>query len=82
MFRDGFNEQRFVAAIEKIADSYEASVRQQAEPRTQAPMFNTINDVLKLKRAGEVINAIRKLREITGLGLKESKDIVDAMPRF
>jgi large subunit ribosomal protein L7/L12 len=81
MFRDGFNEQRFVAAIEKIADAYDASVRHQATLPVSAP-GDTINKVLGLKRAGEVINAIKMLRQMTGLGLKESKDIVDAMPRF
>ena len=37
---------------------------------------------IELKAAGEQkINVIKAVREITGLGLKESKDIVEAAPK-
>ena len=36
-------------------------------------------EVLELARAGQKIQAIKVLREQTGLGLKESKDIVDRL---
>lgn len=37
------------------------------------------SQVLALKRAGNVIEAIKVYREATGLGLKEAKDFVDAL---
>jgi ribosomal protein L7/L12/DNA-binding beta-propeller fold protein YncE len=36
-------------------------------------------DLLELTRQGKKIEAIRQVRLVTGLGLKESKDIVDAL---
>ncbi len=37
---------------------------------------------MELKSAGDQkINVIKAVREITGLGLKESKDLVDAAPK-
>jgi len=37
---------------------------------------------LELKSAGEQkIQVIKAIREVTGLGLKEAKDIVDAAPK-
>jgi large subunit ribosomal protein L7/L12 len=36
-------------------------------------------EVLQLARAGQKIQAIKVLREQTGLGLKDSKDIVDRL---
>ncbi|KKU15237.1 50S ribosomal protein L7/L12 [Candidatus Wolfebacteria bacterium RIFCSPLOWO2_01_FULL_45_19] len=46
----------------------------QAEEKTE---FDVI-----LKAAGEQkINAIKAVREITGLGLKEAKDLVDGAPK-
>lgn len=36
-------------------------------------------DVLELKRAGRVIDAIKRYRELTGLGLREAKDYVDRL---
>jgi len=38
---------------------------------------------VELKAAGEQkINAIKTVREITGLGLKEAKDLVDGAPKM
>lgn len=37
-------------------------------------------EVERLKRSGKVIHAIKLYRERTGVGLKEAKDAVDAMP--
>ncbi|WP_292677877.1 ribosomal protein L7/L12 [Nocardioides sp.] len=37
-------------------------------------------EVRSLKAQGKVINAIKVYRENTGLGLKEAKDAVEAMP--
>lgn len=39
----------------------------------------TADEFFEALRSGEKISAIRILREATGLGLKESKDLVEAM---
>ena len=36
-------------------------------------------EVLRLKRSGNVIEAIKRYRLLTGLGLKEAKDYVDGL---
>jgi ribosomal protein L7/L12 len=36
-------------------------------------------DVVALARAGKKIEAIKRYRELTGLGLREAKDAVDAI---
>lgn len=38
------------------------------------------DEVQALKRAGRTIDAIKRYRELTGLGLKEAKDYVDRLP--
>lgn len=45
------------------------------------PGKGTEADVIRLVESGEKIMAIRCYREITGQGLKESKDAVEAMVR-
>ena len=39
-----------------------------------------LGQVQELKRGGNVIGAIKLYREHTGLGLREAKDAVEAMP--
>jgi ribosomal protein L7/L12 len=48
-----------------------------AAPASSASMAQ----VEELVRQGQLINAIKVYRELTGLGLKESKDAVDALSR-
>ncbi len=43
--------------------------------RESSPM----GDVRALVRAGQKLNAIKRYRELTGLGLQEAKEAVDAM---
>ena len=38
-----------------------------------------LNEVLALKRAGNVIEAIKIYRDATGVGLREAKDYVDGL---
>ncbi len=47
-----------------------------------APVFSTALPVLVIEalQRGEKLEAIRLMREITGVGLKEAKDAVDASP--
>lgn len=52
-----------------------------AGPAAEAAEEKTSFDVI-LKAAGEKkINVIKAVREITGLGLKEAKDLVDGAPK-
>jgi ribosomal protein L7/L12 len=39
------------------------------------------DDVLDAVKRGNTIEAIKRLREATGLGLKEAKDVIDAQAR-
>ena len=38
-----------------------------------------LGEVLALKREGRLIDAIKRYRELTGVGLKEAKDYVDRL---
>lgn len=48
-------------------------------PRPVAPTVLGSGEVQDLLRAGKKIEAIKRYRELTGQGLKESKDAVEAM---
>jgi ribosomal protein L7/L12 len=52
-----------------------------AEPESAAatPGADADPQVIGFVRAGQLINAIKRYRELTGLGLKESKDAIDAL---
>ena len=52
-------------------------------PATATSSVDVQNDpqVRELLIAGNKIQAIKRVRELTGLGLKEAKDLVDAMER-
>ncbi len=47
----------------------------------EAPAEKTEFDVELTAAGGQKINVIKVVREITGLGLKESKDLVDGAPK-
>ncbi len=47
----------------------------------EAPAEKTEFDVELTAAGGQKINVIKAVREITGLGLKESKDVVDGAPK-
>ena len=47
----------------------------------EAPAEKTEFDVELTAAGGQKINVIKAVREITGLGLKESKDLVDGAPK-
>ncbi len=52
-----------------------------APPSTNLPQGNWMQEVMDEIRAGRKINAIKIYRENSGLGLKESKDAVDALEK-
>jgi len=46
---------------------------------TASNLAGTIQEIQQLIRAGNKIEAIKRYREVTGLGLKESKDVIDRL---
>jgi large subunit ribosomal protein L7/L12 len=48
---------------------------------TEAAEEKTDFDIELTSAGGQKINVIKAVREITGLGLKEAKDLVDAAPK-
>ncbi len=71
--------ERRVAALEWALRG--AGPQSEAPPVSAAPAAagHVSPEVLRLAAAGQKIQAIKVLREQTGLGLKESKDIVDRL---
>jgi len=59
-----------------------AMVMQQAAGPASQPVEEKTSFNVELKSAGQQkINVIKVIREITGLGLKESKDLADGAPK-
>jgi ribosomal protein L7/L12 len=86
----GDGERARVAELEQRVARLEAQLAQllaQGPPSTSAGGAGSppataywMADVQALKSGGKVIHAIKLYRERTGVGLKEAKDAVDAMP--
>jgi ribosomal protein L7/L12 len=75
MFRSEHTENRFIDAFERIATALE---RQPVTPPVQI-QTKTFNDIRNYVIAGEMIQAIKLFRELTGASLKDAKDQVDAL---
>lgn len=60
---------------------YAASEPVTAEPATFAPDPAFEQEIRQLLTQRQKIEAIKRVRELTGLGLKEAKDYVDALER-
>lgn len=73
--------ERRMAALEWTLRSSEAGAGPQSAPPPSAAAggAQVSPEVLQLALSGKKIQAIKVLREQTGLGLKESKDIVDGL---
>jgi large subunit ribosomal protein L7/L12 len=80
-----------IAALETRVGDLEAQLAQLAQlaeiVRSSAsgtpgtvPAEGWLAEAQELKRSGKLINAIKLYREHTGVGLKEAKDAVEAMP--
>ena len=65
--------------IERKLDTLLASLGHQGATVAQGDTDPRMAEVGAMAAAGRKIEAIKIYREITGLGLKESKDAVDAM---
>lgn len=73
-----------IAELEKRVARLEAQLAQSGAPTTYdaatPPPEAWVAEVQALRRSGKVINAIKLYREHTGVGLKEAKDAVEALP--
>ncbi|MUL46705.1 50S ribosomal protein L12 [Mycobacterium sp. CBMA293] len=70
--------ERRVAVLERAAGGHDAAPAPQ--PRRQSYGGPGVSpEVMRLAADGQKITAIKLLREQTGLGLKEAKDIVDRL---
>ena len=87
---EGYDE----AAAWRIAarggdDRYEMPGRARSAPEPEAGASGAVvdltdalrDDIWKLVHTGHTINAIKLVRERTGLGLKEAKDLVEGLRR-
>ena len=68
------------AAEEKFGVSASAPVMM-AGPAAAAAEEKTEFDVVLLEAGASKVGVIKAVREITGLGLKEAKDLVDGAPK-
>ncbi|MUL79817.1 ribosomal protein L7/L12 [Mycolicibacterium sp. CBMA 226] len=70
--------ERRVAVLERAAHGSSVSPAPPTRPQPSAGP-GVSPEVLRLAAAGQKIQAIKRLREETGLGLKQAKDIVDRL---
>ncbi len=69
------------AMEEKFGVSAAAAVAVAAGPAAAAAEEQTEFDVILSSVGDKKVNVIKAVREITGLGLKEAKDMVDGAPK-
>ena len=70
------------ALEEKFGVSAAAPMMMAAGPAAAAPVEEKTEFTVELTEAGaNKINVIKVVREVTGKGLKEAKDLVDAAPK-
>jgi len=73
-----FEEEFGVSAAAPVAV---AAAPAAAAPEAAAQEEKTEFDVILVNAGAQKVNVIKVVREITGLGLKESKDLVDGAPK-
>ena len=66
--------------IEPAAAVAVAAPAQAADAEAQAEEKSSFDIILK-HPGGQKLNVVKLVKELTGLGLKESKDLVDASPK-
>ena len=71
--------ERRVAALEWAARSAGQSAGPSAVPAAQPNQTGVTAEVQQLVMQGKKLEAIKVLREQTGLGLREAKDVVDGL---
>jgi large subunit ribosomal protein L7/L12 len=71
--------------VKELEDTFGVSaaapVAAAAAPAAEAAEEKTEFDVILLEAGSNKINAIKEVRAITSLGLKEAKDLVEAAPK-
>ena len=72
-----FEEEFGVSAAAPVA----VAAAPAAAPEAAAQEEKTEFDVIFVNAGAQKVNVIKVVREITGLGLKESKDLVDGAPK-
>jgi len=72
-----FEEEFGVSAAAPVA----VAAAPAAAPEAAAQEEKTEFDVILVNAGAQKVNVIKVVREITGLGLKESKDLVDGAPK-
>lgn len=73
MFRSDYSEERFIECFARIAGALEKLA---SEPPQRTKSFD---DIRQLMREGQKIEAIKLFRTLTGAGLKDAKDQVEAI---
>lgn len=78
MFRTDFTERQFLEMFLRLVVAVETLIPVPPNsPNLQR--VKTFDDVKSLLRQGRKIEAIKLMREMTGSGLKDAKDVVDAL---
>jgi large subunit ribosomal protein L7/L12 len=79
LFREatGVDLQRAKDEVERIEANKRTGARNEPRLEMLATTSAVPEDILEIARSGNKIEAIKQLRERTGLGLKESKDLID-----
>jgi len=68
------------AGLREAKETVEAMARGEAiKVAPTLPLAASIDDVVSLVKAGQMIHAIKTYREVTGAGLKEAKEAVDVL---
>lgn len=75
-----------IARLRRRVDALEAALREVCErtgvdPAIVAAQPAVDAEVLELVRTGQKIHAIKRYREVTGAGLREAKEAVEAIER-
>jgi ribosomal protein L7/L12 len=68
-----------IARLERKVEMLLAQQRRSEAANTSYPQSAPMDEVRALVRQGNTLGAIQLYREVTGEGLKESKDAVDAL---
>lgn len=85
-FTGGSDPHEEIARLRRRVDALEAALREVCErtgldPAIVAAKPSVDAEVLELVRAGQKIHAIKRYREVTGAGLREAKEAVEAIER-
>ena len=72
---------RFILVVDASCSNAAAPVAAAAGPAAEAEVEKDEFDVVLASYGEKKINVIKEVRAMTGLGLKEAKDLVEAAPK-